>query len=721
MELATAGTLRDQLGPNAPARPLDQRLADVNAVVAGLAAIHGAGIVHRDVKPDNFLRMDDGRLVLSDFGLATNPGEAPAVSIMVGTPHYMAPEVVMGEPATSSSDIWAAGVAIHEILFGSRPERSATARAQSSKSSALSTRVEKALLEVCLPCLEDEPDDRPANGTELFRSIEKAVTAPLRFRLGRSRSMHTNAVWGAIAMATIALSVGLGKRFWQPAQAGSAVLPAASLPAITIADSPQDWSRVSKTIRRFESRVHCFALLPGGEVARVVSGTPRRAENIDLATGKAIPSSLPAETYQVDCPQLSPKGDQLLFSRLPNGSSPQIVRALGDGTSPVTITNGSEPIWLPDGEEFLFSVDAAHAGVFSLPTMSYTLLPDSRGESKRHLYRKAVSPDGTSIVLVYNGDSVNRVLEMHSLPGLTLTSAWQLPFSIQNAQFHGRGLLLADASGRGTLARLDLQSGEAHRLGYIPGQALDSVVPLPNGDTLALSKVRSSDVWIYGPGKAPRQLTRDGRNYGASASNLGDVLVARQLDDNRFVIFRYDRDGNGTQVTSGPSDCVPSFASDGSTWLYSDYHRKAIVECGPRGCSDIWQDALLPAWPVMAPDMRHIAFVTANGTPRLHVINRDGGRAFDLGSTAVECPPVWTSAASLWGYSGAGTARRWDEIDIATGKKTGRSKLATAFDLDTQTCDSVSEPPDSPFYRGARIVSHETWEARRSSRFPGLD
>jgi serine/threonine-protein kinase len=123
MELAAAGTLRDELGDKAQHRTLEARISDVRAVVAGLAAIHEAGIVHRDVKPDNFLRMQDGRLVLSDFGLATNPGEAPTVSIMVGTPFYMAPEVVMGELATQESDIWAAGVVIHEILLGARPAR----------------------------------------------------------------------------------------------------------------------------------------------------------------------------------------------------------------------------------------------------------------------------------------------------------------------------------------------------------------------------------------------------------------------------------------------------------------------------------------------------------------------------------------------------------------------------------------------------------------------
>src|SRR4029078_4808269 len=80
MEYATGGTLRDLIKKGQPLPPLPERLADAAGVIAGLAAIHGAGIVHRDVKPDNVLRMDDGRLVLSDFGLATDLPDSTMVS-----------------------------------------------------------------------------------------------------------------------------------------------------------------------------------------------------------------------------------------------------------------------------------------------------------------------------------------------------------------------------------------------------------------------------------------------------------------------------------------------------------------------------------------------------------------------------------------------------------------------------------------------------------------
>ena len=76
MELAEKGSLRDELRSGAmAARPLAERIADARAVASALAAIHAAGIVHRDMSPQNMLRMGDGRLVLSDFGLATDASE----------------------------------------------------------------------------------------------------------------------------------------------------------------------------------------------------------------------------------------------------------------------------------------------------------------------------------------------------------------------------------------------------------------------------------------------------------------------------------------------------------------------------------------------------------------------------------------------------------------------------------------------------------------------
>ena len=106
MELASGGTLRDTLQSDR-SRVLAQRLADARAICAGLAAIHLVGITHRDVTPQNVLRMADGRLVLSDFGLAVESGET---TVQGGTPSYMAPESAMGQRLDQALGCLAAGV-----------------------------------------------------------------------------------------------------------------------------------------------------------------------------------------------------------------------------------------------------------------------------------------------------------------------------------------------------------------------------------------------------------------------------------------------------------------------------------------------------------------------------------------------------------------------------------------------------------------------------------
>jgi serine/threonine-protein kinase len=112
---------RGPLGPDAAADLLAQ-------IAAGLAAVHAAGVVHRDLKPENVLLDRSGaggeiRARLTDFGIARRQG-GPRLTQMdrlLGTPEYVAPEMVAGETATAASDVYAFGVIAYEVLAGRRP------------------------------------------------------------------------------------------------------------------------------------------------------------------------------------------------------------------------------------------------------------------------------------------------------------------------------------------------------------------------------------------------------------------------------------------------------------------------------------------------------------------------------------------------------------------------------------------------------------------------
>ncbi|MDN5932238.1 MAG: serine/threonine protein kinase, partial [Pseudonocardia sp.] len=93
------------------------------ATAGGLRAAHRAGITHRDVKPGNVLIADDGRVKLTDFGIARNVADAPMTSagLVLGSPAYIAPEVAAGQPVTPAADLWGLGATLYAAVEGRPP------------------------------------------------------------------------------------------------------------------------------------------------------------------------------------------------------------------------------------------------------------------------------------------------------------------------------------------------------------------------------------------------------------------------------------------------------------------------------------------------------------------------------------------------------------------------------------------------------------------------
>lgn len=127
MEFVPGHTLRTEIAGHG-SLPLGRALEVTSSVLDALAAAHRAGLVHRDVKPENVLLSTEGRIKVADFGLARAVSEATVASTgtLLGTVAYLSPEIVSSGEANAAADVYAVGVVLYEMLTGTPPFTGAT-------------------------------------------------------------------------------------------------------------------------------------------------------------------------------------------------------------------------------------------------------------------------------------------------------------------------------------------------------------------------------------------------------------------------------------------------------------------------------------------------------------------------------------------------------------------------------------------------------------------
>ena len=179
-----AGTPLKELLRTRGRLPVDATISVGKQLCRALEAAHEQGIIHRDVKPQNILVAPDGLVKVMDFGIARAVERKKGMTqtgLVVGTPEYMAPEQLMGEPIDHRVDLFAAGVVLYECLTGRRPHEGDTPMALVSKvltevvvpPHEVAADIPQALSQLVARSLARDPAERPRSAAEMYEALAR--------------------------------------------------------------------------------------------------------------------------------------------------------------------------------------------------------------------------------------------------------------------------------------------------------------------------------------------------------------------------------------------------------------------------------------------------------------------------------------------------------------------------------------------------------------------
>lgn len=247
-EFVDGQTLREEIVSTRRPAPGDV-LQTARELAAALASAHAKGITHRDLKPENVMRAKDGRLKILDFGLAriqenvagpfamSGPGAQPVAArprahptepgVLAGTPAYMAPEQLNGQPVDARADVFAFGVLVYEYAIGTHPFDAPTllgvaARVLESNAHPIDrSDLPPQVVDVVERCLRKSPTDRFASAVDIVQTLARDEAKP-------RRAAGTN-WWRAHQFATMTLyfvasALAWQIKEWHPGTAGAVFL-----------------------------------------------------------------------------------------------------------------------------------------------------------------------------------------------------------------------------------------------------------------------------------------------------------------------------------------------------------------------------------------------------------------------------------------------------------------------------------------------------------------
>jgi len=275
------------------------RVLDIVAQTASaLQAAHSAGLVHRDIKPGNLLITPDGRVKITDFGIARIADQVPltATGQVMGTVQYLSPEQASGHPASPSTDIYSLGIVAYEALAGRRPftgeSQVAIAMAHINDTAPdLPVTVSEPVRNLVYSCIAKRPDDRPATAAHLSRAAQA---------LRRGDVAGAAAAVPGVAGGTVALD-SAGTAATRVLPSAGATTATAALPADARRRSPWMWPLIA-----------IVSLLAVALIAIIIvfAVQPRGGGEVPSTPPPSSPSGPPSDT-----PSASPSDTTIFLDR----------------------------------------------------------------------------------------------------------------------------------------------------------------------------------------------------------------------------------------------------------------------------------------------------------------------------------------------------------------------------------------------------------------------
>ena len=640
MEYVEGITLRERLQRGRLS--FDEVLKIGAQTAAALSAAHAAGIVHRDIKPDNIMLRPDGYIKVLDFGLAKLIKQSRPLDLTVtqpgrvmGTVHYMSPEQATGEDVDERSDIFSLGAVLHELATGQRLFE--------GKSEAA---VYNAILHKPLPPIPDAPPqfeqvlrralerdlaqryqsaaDFEADLRRLAQGTGETEAARITSRARRVRYLRIAAAAAALVLAGYALWRQLPR-------------PAANAHSLT----PVNFVRLTegRGPEQFPS------MAPDGKTFVYASAVSGNWDIYLQRVGGSNATNLTKDSVADDTqPAFSPDGEYIAFRSERDGGGIFVTGSTGENTRRLT-DFGYNPAWSPDGKEIAFATEGV-AG------------PRVRVTSVSQLWSVNVATGVKR--LVPTDDAVQPSWSPHGLR----IAYWGIPT--------GKRDIWTVAAAGGEPVQV---TGDATSSGRSGLQSHDwNPVWSPDGRYLYYASDRggSMNLWRVAIDESTGKVLHEPEPVTIPATNVGHLSFSQ--DGSRMLYVQFDNKNNLRQIGFDPvagkatGEAVP--VTEGSLQttdpaISPDGERLAFCSSG-ESQEDIFvsrsdgtdrrqltNDAFKDRLPRWSPDGRRLAFQSnRSGTWEIWSIDADGSGLRQVTFTSdYAVYPTWSPDGSRLAYS----------------------------------------------------------------------